>query len=241
MIQCQKAFHLTQISICYNWKEKFIEFHKLYNTSPNRLEKLTNVNQIKAPARPQKPGLFEQTLNTFKNIHIFSKFESRVIILGLDASGKTTILYKIKLGEIVTTIPTIGFNVETINYGNADLTCWDVGGPDKIRPLWRHYYDNTSAIIFVVDSNDVMRLDEAALDLGRVLREDELKDAIILVFANKIDLPHSVSVQHLTEVLGLKAIRLREWYIQGCCAITGEGLYEGLDWLVSALKRKYQH
>ena len=74
--------------------------------------------------------------------------------VGLDAAGKTTILYKLKLGEIVTTIPTIGFNVETVEYKNIQFTVWDVGGQDKIRPLWRHYFSNTQGLIFVVDSND---------------------------------------------------------------------------------------
>lgn len=74
---------------------------------------------------------------------LFSKKEMRILMVGLDAAGKTTILYKLKLGEIVTTIPTIGFNVETVEYKNISFTVWDVGGQDKIRPLWRHYFQNT--------------------------------------------------------------------------------------------------
>ena len=85
---------------------------------------------------------------------LFSKKEMRILMVGLDAAGKTTILYKLKLGEIVTTVPTIGFNVETVEYKNISFTVWDVGGQDKIRPLWRHYYQNTQGLIFVVDSND---------------------------------------------------------------------------------------
>ena len=71
------------------------------------------------------------------------KKEMRILMVGLDAAGKTTILYKLKLGEIVPTIPTIGFNVETVEYKNISFTVWDVGGQDKIRPLWRHYFQNT--------------------------------------------------------------------------------------------------
>merc|ERR1719402_1028876 len=99
-------------------------------------------------------------------------------MVGLDAAGKTTILYKLKLGEIVTTIPTIGFNVETVEYKNISFTCWDVGGRDKIRPLWRHYYQNTDALIFVVDSNDRGRIDgdySAKEQLQIMLGEDELR------------------------------------------------------------------
>lgn len=92
-----------------------------------------------------------------------SKKESRILMVGLDAAGKTTILYKLKLGEVVTTIPTIGFNVETVDYKNISFTVWDVGGQDKIRPLWRHYYQNTQGIIFVVDSNDRDRVAEGEL------------------------------------------------------------------------------
>ena len=89
------------------------------------------------------------------------KRDLRLLMVGLDAGGKTTILYKLKLGEIVTTIPTIGFNVETVQYKHILFTCWDVGGKDKIRPLYRHYYQNTSALILVVDSNDRDRIGES--------------------------------------------------------------------------------
>jgi len=160
-------------------------------------------------------------------------------------AGKTTILYKLKLGEVVTTIPTIGFNVETVEYKNISFTVWDVGGQDKIRPLWRHYYQNTQGIIFVVDSNDRERIDDtsgadnsAKEELHRMLAEDELRDAVLLVFANKQDLPNAMSVNEVTEKLGLNQLRNRKWYIQATCATTGDGLYEGLDWLSNTLKSK---
>merc|ERR1712195_349681 len=105
---------------------------------------------------------------------LVGKKDCRILMVGLDAAGKTTILYKLKLGEVVTTIPTIGFNVETVEYKNIAFTVWDVGGQDKIRPLWRHYYTNTEGIIFVVDSNDRDRVDEARDELNRMLSEDEL-------------------------------------------------------------------
>ena len=123
---------------------------------------------------------------------MFGKEERRILMVGLDAAGKTTILYKLKLGEIVTTIPTIGFNVETVEYKNINFTVWDVGGQDKIRPLWRHYYQNTQGLIFVVDSNDRDRIDDAKEELHRMLNEDELRDAVVLVFANKQDLPQAM-------------------------------------------------
>ena len=82
-----------------------------------------------------------------------------------------------------------GFNVETVEYKNIQFTVWDVGGQDKIRPLCRHYFQNTQGIIFVVDSNDRDRIVEAREELQRMLNEDELRDALLLVFANKQDLP----------------------------------------------------
>ena len=117
--------------------------------------------------------------------NLFGNKEMRILMVGLDAAGKTTILYKLKLGEIVTTIPTIGFNVETVEYKNISFTVWDVGGQDKIRPLWRYYFQNTQGIIFVVDSNDRDRIAEAREELQQMLNEDELRDALLLVFANK--------------------------------------------------------
>uniref|UniRef100_A0A7C8ZGT7 ADP-ribosylation factor n=1 Tax=Opuntia streptacantha TaxID=393608 RepID=A0A7C8ZGT7_OPUST len=169
---------------------------------------------------------------------LFAKKEMRILMVGLDAAGKTTILYKLKLGEVVTTIPTIGFNVETVEYKNVSFTVWDVGGQDKIRPLWRHYFQNTQGLIFVVDSNDRDRVTEARDELHRMLNEDELRDATLLVFANKQDLPNAMSVAEITDKLGLHSLRQRRWYIQACCATSGEGLYEGLDWLSNNIASK---
>jgi len=166
-----------------------------------------------------------------------SKKDMRILMVGLDAAGKTTILYKLKLGEVVTTIPTIGFNVETVEYKNISFTVWDVGGQDKIRPLWRHYYQNTQGLIFVVDSNDRDRVDAARDELSRMLQEDELQDAVVLVFANKQDLPNALSAADLTDRLGLNQLKNRQWYIQCTCATTGDGLYEGLDWLSNVLTK----
>jgi len=161
--------------------------------------------------------------------------DMRILMVGLDAAGKTTILYKLKLGEIVTTIPTIGFNVETVEYKNISFTVWDVGGQDKIRPLWRHYYQNTQGVIFVVDSNDRDRVGEARDELHRMLNEDELREAILLVFANKQDLPGAMPTAEVSQKLGLNDMRNRPWFIQSACATTGDGLYEGLDWLSRTL------
>ena len=137
---------------------------------------------------------------------------------------------------------TTGFNVETFEYKHIKFTIWDVGGQDKIRPLWRHYYRDAYGIIFVVDSNDRERIDDssgtdnsAKEELHRMLAEDELRNAPVLVLANKQDLPNAMSVNEITEKLGLNQLRNRLWHIQSTCAITGDGLYEGLDWLANTL------
>jgi len=159
---------------------------------------------------------------------------ARLIMLGLDAAGKTTILYKSSRSrgdDIVTTIPTIGFNVETVTVFDAEFTVWDVGGPDKIRPLWRHYFQHTSSLVWVVDSNDRERIQESALELQKVLREDELRHCPVLIFVNKQDLPNAMSVAEVTDKMGMHSLRNRRWYTQATCATSGDGLYEGFDWL----------
>jgi len=168
---------------------------------------------------------------------LFGKKAMRILMVGLDAAGKTTILYKLKLGEVVTTIPTIGFNVETVEYKNISFTVWDVGGQDKIRPLWRHYYTNTQGVIFVVDSNDKERFGEAKEELARMLQEDELREAVVLVFANKSDLPGSAPVAETADALDLCNMKNRKWHAQATCATSGDGLYEGLDWLSAEMSK----
>jgi small GTP-binding protein len=180
-------------------------------------------------------GLFTSRFN-FSGL--FGKQQLRILMVGLDAAGKTTILYKMKLGEVVTTIPTIGFNVETVEYKKISFTVWDVGGQDKIRPLWRHYYHNTNGLIFVVDSNDRDRIEEARDELQRMLGEHEMRQAVLLVFANKQDLPNALPPSSMSEELKLNGLRSRQWFIQPACGTTGDGLYEGLEWLSRALASK---
>ena len=135
-----------------------------------------------------------QTLSRLLPI-LLGKQQCRILMIGLDAAGKTTILYQLKLGEMANTSPTLGFNVETVAYKNIEFMVWDMGGQDAIRPLWRHYYENAQALIFVVDSADEERLEEAREELSKLMGEEQLKDAVLLVYANKQDLPEAKSVQ----------------------------------------------
>lgn len=156
----------------------------------------------------------------------------RILMLGLDAAGKTTILYRLRMGHPVTTTPTVGFNVETVSYKKIKMNVWDVGGQDKIRPLWRHYYTGTQGLIFVVDCADVDRIDEASDEFHKIINDREMKDAIILIFANKQDLKAAVTPEDIPEKMGLtKLPKDRNWFVQPCVATTGDGLEEGLGWL----------
>merc|ERR1712209_294688 len=168
---------------------------------------------------------------------MIGKQDMRILMVGLDAAGKTTVLYKLKLGEVITTIPTIGFNVETVEYKNLNFTVWDVGGQEEIRKLWRHYYQGTNGLIYVVDSSDRERLEDAQEELFRILQEEEMRDAAVLVFANKQDLPGALPARDVAAKLGLNNLR-QQWPIHSACATSGEGLYEGLDWLSRTLTSK---
>lgn len=163
--------------------------------------------------------------------------EARILMLGLDAAGKTTILYKLKLNETVSSIPTIGFNVETVTpVKNVTFTVWDVGGQDKIRPLWKHYFNNTEGLVYVVDSSDRARISESRDELNWILESDEMRGVPVVILANKQDLPGALPPSDVASKLGMHQMRTREWYIQGTCATNGDGLFEGMDELAKLVK-----
>jgi GTPase SAR1 family protein len=206
---------------------------------------------------------------------LLGRQQCRILMVGLDAAGKTTILYQLKLGEMTNTAPTLGFNVETVSYKNIEFMVWDMGGQHAIRQLWRHYYENAQALIFVVDSCDEERFKEvrastsplppfaadlckgpdarrntesciplceaspqAREELQKLMEEVELKDAVVLVYANKQDMPEALGVQEVADALELTNVRSHTWYIQACSAQSGEGVKEGLDWLATKLAAK---
>ncbi|KAL0264159.1 Arf GTPase arl1 [Diplodia seriata] len=177
----------------------------------------------------------------------------------------------VQIGEVVTTIPTIGFNVESVTYKNLNLNVWDLGGQTSIRPVraaapllprnpvfqtlsrtaelrtltsslprrlqyWRCYYSNTAAVIFVIDSTDIDRLGTAAEELAAMLSEEELRDAALLVFANKQDQPGAKGAGEISEALKLAELRDRNWSIVACSAIDGRGVDEGMDWLTTTIQ-----
>jgi len=172
-----------------------------------------------------------------------SLVDKKILMLGLDAAGKTTILYKLKLGENVTTIPTVGFNVEGIEtVNNVRMTVWDVGGQDKIRRLWNYYFMGSHAVVFVVDSQDRTRIDEAREELEKIITNDEVRRtcSTLLVYANKQDLPNAMTVDEISKFLNLRSLSQSglKWYIQPAVATQGDGLYEGIDWMTRQLTSK---
>lgn len=167
---------------------------------------------------------------------LFGPKERRILILGLDGAGKTTILYKLQVGEVVTTIPTIGFNVETLSYKNLKFQVWDLGGQTSIRPYWRCYFSNTDAIIYVVDSMDKERMSTSKQELINMLEEDELKKSVLVVFANKQDVNGALTETEVAKELGLAAIKNRKWQIFKTSAVQGIGLEKAMDWLVTSIQ-----
>jgi len=171
---------------------------------------------------------------------LFSNFgnskTNKILMLGLDNAGKTTILYRLKLNTFINTIPTIGFNVEQVDYKNIHMLIWDTSGRTAMRKFWKHYFEQTDAIIFVIDVSDSERMEDVKEQFHSLMKEEQLKDASLLIFANKMDLVN-IPIPKLVEELGLNELN-RKWNIQGSIATTGEGLYLGLDWLSCDLKNK---
>ncbi|XP_053379956.1 ADP-ribosylation factor 1-like [Mercenaria mercenaria] len=166
---------------------------------------------------------------------IFKHKDVRILLLGLDGAGKTTLLYRLKLGEVVTHIPTIGFNVEQLTYKNITFTAWDIGARDKMRPLFRHYYKGTDAVVMVIDSSDRERLDELYCDvLKPALHAEELANSVFLFLVNKKDLPDTMNKDEVSIKLNLHSVK-HVWNIIETSAIQGDGLTDCMDWLATQL------
>ena len=173
----------------------------------------------------------------YQKIHSFFDKKANLLMLGLDSAGKTTLLYKLKLDAIIQTIPTIGFNVENVKYKSLNMTIWDIGGQEKIRPLWRHYYNNVDGVIFIIDSNDSGRFNEVKKELHYLMNEDQLKDVKLLILCNKQDLPESNNAHIIGEKIELHKSK-QEWYIQQCSALYNTGISEGFEWLYNNINSK---
>lgn len=174
--------------------------------------------------------------NSFSKVlgKLFGSREMKILMLGLDNAGKTTILYKLKLNKIKTSAPTVGFNVETVTYKNVKFNMWDVGGQERLRPLWRHYFPATTALIFVIDSQDKDRLNEAKEEFYSIIGEKEMEKVVLLVLANKQDLKGALKPQEISDFLELdQNLKNQLWCVVGSNALTGQGLVEGLSWVAN--------
>ncbi|EEB14091.1 conserved hypothetical protein [Pediculus humanus corporis] len=169
-----------------------------------------------------------------------------VVMLGLDSAGKTTALYRLKFDQYLNTVPTIGFNCEKVRgtIGKAkgiNFLVWDVGGQEKLRPLWKSYTRCTDGIVFVLDSVDVERMEEAKMELVRMARSPDNSGVPILVLANKQDLPGAKEPKELekfpcSNVPSVLPVHL--WHVQPACAITGDGLHEGMEALYEMILKR---
>ncbi|KAG9346726.1 hypothetical protein JZ751_007040, partial [Albula glossodonta] len=175
--------------------------------------------------------------------------ELRIVLLGLDNAGKTTLLKKLASEDVNTITPTQvcedhkgsagclrsvtakelrgifnGFNIKSVASNGMKLNVWDIGGQRKIRSFWKKYLDNTDLLIYVIDSADKKRFEETGLELSELADEENLKGVPILIFANKQDLATASPASEIAEGLNLHTYRDREWQIQACSALSGEGV-----------------
>ena len=155
---------------------------------------------------------------------------AKIVMIGIDGAGKTSILYKLKLKRTIRTVPTVGFNVENVQPVNGVcFTIWDVGARENMRPLYRHYFDGSKGFIYVVDSADDGRFTQARNELQCILRADEAAGVPLLLLANKQDVPGARSPAEVAGNMGLTQLRDRRWHVQGTSAVTGDGLRQAME------------
>lgn len=164
--------------------------------------------------------------------------EYKIVLVGLANAGKTTILYRLHLGQVVTTHPTIGSNVEELRHRNVRLQVWDLGGQESLRASWATYFAASHGVIYVIDSSDPDNLTLAKVELFNLLLHPDLVGAPLLVLANKQDIAGCLSIEDVSTQLSLVAIRDREWTVLATSAVNGVGLEEGMDWLTQKLSER---
>ncbi|KAG7484231.1 hypothetical protein MATL_G00047070 [Megalops atlanticus] len=181
-------------------------------------------------------GLFDK-LTSWLGI---KKKEVNVLCIGLDNSGKSTMINQLKPSSAQSQdiVPTIGFSVERFSTTSLSFTVFDMSGQGRYRSLWEHYYRDAQAIIFVIDSADKMRIVVAKEELNALITHPDVKSKRmpILFFTNKMDLPDSLSSVKVSQMMGLENIKSKSWHICASNALTGEGLKEGVDWLQDQIR-----
>ena len=162
----------------------------------------------------------------------------RLLTLGLDNSGKTTIIKSILHQDTRSTSPTLGFTINTLKYKNYTVNFWDIGGQTTIRSYWRNYFEETDGVIWVVDSSDKLRLNDCKEELHNLLKQDKLAGSTLLVLCNKQDITGALSVEEIKNTLELEKITTRHWMIMPCCGITGDGISKGIEWIMDDINSR---
>ncbi|OUM67383.1 hypothetical protein PIROE2DRAFT_5128 [Piromyces sp. E2] len=162
--------------------------------------------------------------------------EVRILFLGLDNAGKTSILKRLADEDISEIRPTQGFNIKTVQKDGFKMNVWDIGGQKAIRPYWRNYFESTDILVYVIDSADRIRIEETGIEFNTLLEENKLAGVPVLVFANKQDLSTALPASEIAFGLNLHAIRDRQWQIQACSAKNGDGIQEGMEWALKTCK-----
>ena len=176
-------------------------------------------------------------LNLIRKLRKTEK-EVKILVLGLDNAGKTSILKVLSNEKDITQItPTHGFNIKNLSHEGFKLNVWDVGGQKTLRAYWTNYFEGTDGLVFVIDSADGKRLKESGVELQDLLQAEELKGTPLLIFANKQDLVQALSPEEISKDLTLTEITNRQWSIVACSAKTEEGLQEGMEWLMGQIKK----
>ncbi|KAH8284384.1 hypothetical protein KR018_011117, partial [Drosophila ironensis] len=203
---------------------------------------------------------FQGLLSLLRKLRPNPEKEARILLLGLDNAGKTTILKQLASEDITTVrikkaanwlrsplahkirsappqvTPTAGFNIKSVAADGFKLNVWDIGGQWKIRPYWKNYFANTDVLIYVIDCTDRARLPEAGSELFEMLMDNRLKQVPVLIFANKQDMPDAMSASEVAEKMSLVQLQGRTWEIKACTATDGAGLKEGMDWVCKNMK-----
>lgn len=168
------------------------------------------------------------------------KKQASVLVVGLDNSGKTTIINHFKPDDQKTMdiVPTVGFNVDRFRSKHMSFTAFDMSGQGRYRNLWEHYYREANGLIFVVDSSDELRMVVAKDELDMLMKHEDIakRRFPMLFFANKMDCPSAMSSVRVSQLLRLDQVKDNPWHICGSNALTGEGLQEGVDWLTEQIR-----
>lgn len=157
----------------------------------------------------------------------------RVLVLGLDGSGKTSLLRRLVQQDAALLPPSHGYQVTRVLYDGVQCELLDVGGSEELRRYWRMYFDGLSGVVFVIDSADKRRLEETGLELHRLLQSPTLSGIPLLILANKQDMIDALPSQKVVLGLNLGAVRDRDWHVQACSARDRRGVEEGFAWVLS--------